>query len=156
MANSIKAFMRKRAKEEEVVNVWAPESFVDDNGERVVMKVKRLSNANINKIYDKYHYEKYAKDAEGNFIFNKAGKLVKEDYSDSKGYLNELIVNALVFPDLHDEELRNYYDCIDVLEMPEKVFSCKGEYKYVSDIVVALAGTLSGEEVDCIIKEAKN
>lgn len=155
MANSISAFMRKKAKEEEIVTVLAPETFVDEKGERITMKVKRLSSTHVNEIYDRYNYERVARDDNGNFIVRN-GKVVKENYSDAKGNMDRLIVEALVEPRLNDKDLMDFYDCVDVMEMPDKVFAGKGEYAYVRDIVLQLASTLTGEEADCIISEAKN
>lgn len=156
MANaSIKAFMRNKAKEEEVVDILAPESFVDENGERVVMKVKRLSTKHVNDVYSDYNYPVTAKDEKGNFIVQN-GRVVKDFYSDPEGQINRLMVDALVFPDLHDPELMKFYNCVDVMDMPHAVFASKNEYEYVRDAVLSLASTLSGEESDYIVKEAKN
>lgn len=156
MANaSIKAFMRAKAKEEEIVNVLAPESFVDENGERIVLKVKRLSTNHVNKIYESYNYPITAKDEKGNpIILN--NKVVKDFYTDPEGQINRMIVDALTFPDLHDKELMSFYGCVDVMEMPHAVFASKSEYEYVRNAVLALASTLSGDESDYIYNEAKN
>lgn len=156
MANaSIKAFMRAKAKEEEVVSVLAPESFVDENGERMLMKVKRLSTKHVNDIYGDFNYTVPAKNEKGELIIRN-NRVVKDFYSDSEGQINRMIVDAVVFPDLHDSELMAFYGCVNVMDMPHAVFASKDEYEYIRDVVLSLASTLSGEESDYIYNEAKN
>lgn len=153
--SSIKDFMRNRAKEEEVVDVLAPETFIDSDGKRVTIKLKRLSTNHINKIFEQYNYTRSAKDEKGNLIIRN-NRVVQENYSDFNSYLLRLIVDSLVFPDLHDKELMAFYGCVDVMDMPHAVFASNAEFSYVQDIILQLAGTIAGEEADCIVKEAKN
>lgn len=155
MANSIRAFMRNKAKEEEIVKVLAPKSFLDEKGERAVLEIKRLSTNHVNKVYSAYHHPIVAKDENGNIIVRN-GKVVKDVFVDEEANINRLIVDALVFPDLHNKELMDFYGCSDVMDMPHAVFASTKEYRYVSDIVLKLAGTLSGEECKDIINKAKN
>ena len=152
---SIKSFMRNKAKEEEVVNVLAPEGFVDENGERAILRVKRLSTNHINKTYEQYNYFTIARDENKQPIIRN-NRVVKDFVQDTEGNINRLIVDALVFPDLHDKELMEFYGCVDVMDMPHAVFASRSEYEYVRDVVMELSGTLSGEECDCIINDAKN
>lgn len=153
--NSIKAFMRKKAKEEEVVSVYAPESFIDENGEKVVMQVKRLSTNRVNQIYEIYNKQVVARDEEGQPIIRN-NRIVKDFKQDTEGNINRLIIEALVFPNLRDPELMKFYGCVDVMEMPHAVFASKNEYDYVRDVILSLASTLSGDESKYIIDEAKN
>ena len=146
-------FMKKN--EEEVVKVLAPASFVDEKGNRIVMEIKRLSAKHIDDIYDKFNYDVPAKDEEGNIIIRN-NTVVMQHISDSKKMYNRLIVDALVFPDLHNEELMNFYNCVDVMDMPDKIFSRSSDYKEVRDNVLQLAGTVKGDKADCILEEAKN
>lgn len=156
MANaSLKAFMRSRAKEEEVVKVYAPKSFTDDEGNRAILEIKRLSVNHVNAIYDRYNYPVSAKDEDGNVLIRN-GRVVKDFYSDSEGQVNRMIIESLVYPDLHDKELMDFYGCVDVMDMPHAVFASKAEYEYVSNAVISLASTLAGEENKYIIDEAKN
>ena len=152
---SIKSFMRSKARQEEVVSVLAPEGFVDEKGERAVLKVKRLSTNHINKVYEQYNYSTIARDENKQPIVRN-NRIVKDFVQYAEGNINRLIVDALVFPDLHDKELMEFYGCVDVMDMPHAVFASRSEYEYVRDVVMKLSGTLSGEECDCIINEAKN
>ena len=113
---SIKSFMRNKAKEEEVVNVLAPEGFVDENGERAILRVKRLSTNHINKTYEQYNYFTIARDENKQPIIRN-NRVVKDFVQDTEGNINRLIVDALVFPDLHDKELMEFYGCVDVIEV---------------------------------------
>lgn len=152
---SLKAFMRNKAKEEEIVSVYAPDSFTDEEGNKAVLKVKRLSVKHVNEIYDRYNHVVSAKDEKGNVII-RGNRVVKDFYTDMEGYTNRLIVEGLVYPDLHDKELMDFYGCVDVMDMPHAVFASKSEYEYVRDIITSLACTLSGDENKHIINEAKN
>lgn len=156
MANSsLKAFMRSKARDEEVVSVYGPESIVDEEGNRVVLKVKRLSVNRINKIYERYNYQCSAKDDRGNVIIRN-NRVVKDFYTDMEGYTNRLMVESLVVPDLHNQELMDFFKCADVMDMPHAVFASKTEYEYVRDVIISLAGTLTGDENEYIINEVKN
>lgn len=155
MASSLKAFMRNKAKEEEVVKVYAPESFVDEDGKRVQLQVKRLSVKHINEIYERYNHYVSANDENGNVLIRN-NRVVKDFVMDAEGYTNRLIVEGLVYPDLHNKELMNFYGCADVMDMPHAVFASKAEYEYVRDVILSLTCTLSGDENQYIIDEAKN
>lgn len=156
MANaSLKAFMRSKAKEEEIVNVYAPDSFTDEEGNKAVLKVKRLSVKHVNEIYERYNHVVSAKDENGNVVIRN-NRVVKDFYTDMEGYTNRLIVEGLVYPDLHDKELMDFYGCVDVMDMPHSVFASKSEYEYVRDIITSLACTLTGDENEHIIDEVKN
>lgn len=154
MAKSLSVWMRKR-ETEEVVEVFAPETFTDENGERARMKVKRLSTAENNRIYERYHYDKIATDENGSPIIRN-NHIVKDRVDDNDGNFDRIIVEALVEPNLKSEEMLEYYGCTNVMEMPKKVFPSAKEYNYVRDVCLDLAGTVSGEESEYIIEEAKN
>lgn len=163
MANKdLKYFMREQ--KEEVITVPGPESFKDDNGKVIDFEVRVLSGATVNKINDAYRKRSIATDKKGNpLIFN--GEVVWKTEKDSARATRHIIAEALVYPNLKDEKLMEYYGCHDIAEMPDKVFPKSDEFAHVSRIVFAALGigTFPGEGedgdengVDSEIEDAKN
>ena len=67
-----------------------------------------------------------------------------------------MIVEALQYPDLKDPELMKYYGCVDVTDMPLKVFPKPDEYQHVSRIVMQALGLMSKVTDDEDVEAAKN
>ena len=89
--------------------------------------------------------------------------MVFRDERDNAKATRHIICDALVYPNLRDPELMKFYNCVDITEMPEKVFSRADEFSAVTRIVMALlglVGQLSEEEEkaanDEEVKDAKN
>ena len=61
------------------------------------------------------------RDDKGKPVFNR-GQAVFDTTTDSNKALRRIIVEALVYPDLHNKELMDYFDCYEFAEMPLKVF----------------------------------
>ena len=59
-----------------------------------------------------------------------------------------MIVEALVYPDLKDKKLMEFYKCHDVTDMPFHVFSTSSEYTHVSNAVMSVIGLSINEEED--------
>lgn len=163
MANKdLKYFMREQ--KEEVITVPGPESFKDENGKVIDFEVKVLNGATVNKINDAYRKRSIATDKKGNpLIYN--GEVVWKTEKDSARATRHIIAEALVYPNLKDEKLMEYYGCHDITEMPDKVFPKSDEFAHVSRIVFAALGigTFPGEGedgdengVDSEIEDAKN
>lgn len=162
MAKSLSYFMRAEAKTEPIVTVPGPESIRDENGEVVKLEVKVLSSEHIRQINEAYHTRSIAMDKKGAPYIN-GGNVVFRDERDNAKATRHIICEALVYPDLKDKELMKFFNCIDITEMPEKVFSRADEYAHVARVVMALlglGGELSDEEQkkanDDEVEEAKN
>ena len=67
-----------------------------------------------------------------------------------------MIVEALQYPNLKDEELMKYYGVVDVTDMPLKVFPTADEYQHVSRIVMEALGLIAGVSDDEDLADAKN
>lgn len=162
MSKNLKYFMRPEAKTEPTVTIPGPESIKDENGKTVNLEIKVLSAEHIRQINEGYHTRTVALNKKGDpYISN--GSVVWKDDRDSAKASRHIIVEALVFPDLKDKELMDYYNCVDITEMPEKVFSRADEFAYVSRVVMAvlgIGGQLSEAEQKALddgeIEDAKN
>jgi len=139
MSKNLKYFMREEAKTEQIVTVPGPESIKNENGEVVQLKVKVLSAETIRKINDNYHTRSIAVDKKGAPYINN-GNVVFRDERDNVKATRHIICEALVEPDLKDPELMKFFNCVDMTEMPEKVFYRADEFAHVTRIIMALLG----------------
>lgn len=153
MNKNLSYFMREH--KEEIITVPAPESFKDENGKRIEMKVKLISNERIRKINESYRKRSIACDNNGNPYISNGEVLFKTEHDSGKAY-RHIIAEAIVEPDLGDKELMAFYNCYDKAEMVLKVFSEPGEYSYVFDTVMSALGIIKNDKDDKLVKEAKN
>lgn len=135
---NLKYFMREELKTEEVIEMQGPETIKDENGKPVVFQMKRLSQERIDKIYDHYKTLRPAFDKNKKpYVVD--GKMVMREEKDYGKALRHVLVESLVYPDLHDEELLKFYNCTDVTELPRKMFT-KAEYDVVINMLNKVLG----------------
>lgn len=158
MKKDLKYFMRDRAPE--IITAPGPASFKDDDGNVINLEIRVLDNATVTKINDSYRKRTIATDKKGNpLVLN--GEVVWKVEKDSARATRHIIAEALVYPNLKDEELMKFYDCHDITEMPTKVFSKADEYSHVIRTVYAALGIGTFPEADndedgSDINDAKN
>lgn len=156
---SLAYFMRETAKKQEIVEVPGVDSIKDEKGNVIPFKVRLLNKKEIEDIYDKYRTRTLVYDKKGKPVIN-GGQAVFDVKTDSNRALRRIIAEALVYPNLHDKELMEYYDCYEFAEMPAKVFPNPKEYDQVTNTVLAALGILDEEENDSDfnteVQEAKN
>lgn len=149
----LKYFMRER--EEQIISVPGPETFTDENGNVLDLEIRVLSNTEIQKINNNYRKRSIATDKKGQpYIAN--GEVVFKTEKDSAKAARHIITEALVFPDLKDKGLMEFYHCSDITEMPELVFSRADEYAHVTRAVFTALGLIDGVPDDEVIGEVKN
>ena len=96
------------------------------------------------------------KDRKGNYIVQN-GDVVFRAEKDSVKATRHIIVEALVYPDLKEPELMKFYDCVDITEMPLKVFPNNDEYDYVSKKVLEILRMVEADESsEREVEDAKN
>lgn len=83
------------------------------------------------------------------------GEVVWKTEKDSARASRHLIVEALQFPNLKDKELMDFYHCVDVTDMPLKVFPKPDEYQHVSRMVMQALGLASAVNDDEELEAAK-
>ena len=153
MAKNLNYFMREH--KDEVVSVPGPDSFVDENGKVIDLEIRVLSQAEITKINNNYRKRAIATDKKGQpYIAN--GEVVFKTEKDNARATRHMIVEALVYPNLKDKELMDFYKCADVTDMPTLVFSRADEYSHVTRAVLTALGMLDGQTDDETIDEVKN
>jgi len=149
----LKYFMRNT--EPEIVTAPGPDSFRDEEGNVIDFEIRVLSQEEITKINDSYRHRSMATDKKGNPLIY-MGEVVWKTEKDAARASRHMIVEALQYPNLKDRELMDYYKCVDITEMPLKVFPRADEYQHVSRIVMqalGLASTVSDKEE---LEDAKN
>ena len=143
---SLKYFMRP--VQQEIIAFTGPESFKDDDGNPINFEAKILTQQEITQINENYRRRSVATDKKGNPLVN-GGELVWKTERDNARALRHIVVKSLQYPKLDDPELMKYYNCVDITQMPEKVFSRADEFAHVTRVVMALlgiGGQLSEEE----------
>lgn len=149
----LKYFMR--STEAEIVTAPGPESFKDEDGNVIQFEIKVLTQEEINQINDNYRKRSMATDKKGNPLIA-MGEVVWKTEKDSAKASRHMIVEALQYPNLKDPELMKYYGCVDVTDMPLRVFHKSDEYQHVSRIVMQALGLASTVNDDEDMKDAKN
>lgn len=150
---NLKYFMR--SMEPEIVTAPGLDSIRDENNEIIPLEIKVLSQEEINRINDAYRKRSMATDKKGNPLIA-MGEVVWKTEKDSARASRHLIVEALQFPNLKDKELMDYYHCVDVTDMPLKVFPKPDEYQHVSRMVMQALGLASAVNDDEELEAAKN
>ena len=155
MANvtSIQAFMRPELKEDIIVEVPGIQTFCDENGKPIPFKIRALTTADITMIRKGVRKRKVAKNEKGKPIFQNGVLQYSEEY-DNNAMSNEMIAKALVFPDLHDPKLLEYYGVNSAVDLVPRLFRRLDDYSYIVDQIQEVSGI--SDDGDEIIDEAKN
>ncbi len=156
---SLKYFMRPEAKEEQIVTAPGPETIKGEDGKPITLEIRVLHNDSIRKINESYRTRRMATDKKGNPIVAN-GEVVYRVEKDSARAARHIIAEALVYPNLKDKELQEFFNCYDMVEMVDKVFPSADEYNHVSRVVLDALGLGPAIEVedddDKEIADAKN
>lgn len=149
----LKYFMRSR--ETEIVTAPGPDSIKDENGEVVEFEIKVLTQEEITKINNAYKKRNMATDKKGNPLIAN-GEVVWKTENDAARATRHLIVEALQYPNLKEKELMDYYGCVDITDMPLKVFPKTDEYQHVMRIVLQALGITAPVNDEEDLEAAKN
>ncbi|MEG1894644.1 MAG: hypothetical protein RR162_00290 [Oscillospiraceae bacterium] len=153
MTKDLKYFMREQKNE--IVTAAGPDTIKDENGKPIDLEIKVLGNAEIQKINDAYRKRSIALDKRGN-PYIAMGEVVFKTDKDNARAVRHIIAEALVYPNLKDEKLMEFYKCNDITDMPLLVFPRSDEYAHVSKAVMAAQGLGIGATEDETLEAAKN
>ncbi len=153
MARDLKFFMR--APQEEIVTVPGPDTITDADGKVVDLEIRVLPQAEIRRIQNNYRKRSMATDKKGNPLVAN-GEVIWKTEKDPERSMRHLIVEALVYPDLKDKKLMEFFNCTDVTEMPLKVFPRADEYEHVSRAVMTALGLIDTPDETSALEDAKN
>ena len=144
---SLKYFMRPEAKEEQTVFAPGPDTILGEDGKPITLEIRVLHNDHIRKLNESYRTRKMATDKKGNPIVANGVVVYKED-RDSARAARHIIAEDLVYPDMKDKELQEFFNCYDMVDMVDKVFPSADEYNHVSRVVLAALGLGPAVEVE--------
>ena len=152
----LRVFMRESAKTEEIVKAPGPDTILGDDGKPIMLEIKVLSNATIQKINDMYTQRTMATDKKGvPYIQN--NEVAFKKTVDNHRAAGHILAEALVYPDLKDSELMKFFNCVDISEMASNVFSRTDEFVHVNRAVMAALGlNREADNTENIIDEIKN
>ena len=156
MANekkSLKYFMRE--PETEIVTAPGPETFKDEEGNTIQFEIRVLTQKEIQEINDGYRDHRMATDKRGNPLVD-GGEVVWKTEVDRARASRHILAEALVYPNLKDPELMDFYHCHDISEMPLHVFRRPDEYAHVTDMVMKALGLSDASEDKEDLEAAKN
>ena len=151
----LKYFMREH--KEEIVTVPGIETIKDEDGKVIDFEVRVLDQAEITKINDHYRTKAMATDKKGNpLVMN--GEVVWKTERDSARATRHIIAEALVYPNLKDKEMMDFYHCHDITEMPLLAFPKSAEFNHVVKVVFGALGIgdFGDEEEESDLEAAKN
>lgn len=154
---NLKYFMRPEAKEEKIFEVPGPDTITNEKGEVVNLQIRQLHNDKIVEINSMYKSKVPMKDGKNAFVVQN-GQVVFKSETDVAKINRRLIVEALAYPNLKDEELMKFFNCLEITDMPLKVFPTNEEYGYVQKKVFEILGMAEApeEEVKKETEDAKN
>ena len=131
---TLKYFLRKY--EEKIIQVQAYGSPKDENGNFICMKLRTLPPKEVQKILDAYKRSSMAMDDNGRPYHSPTNEILHETKSDFGRGFDHLIAETLVEPDLKSKEVKDFYNCPDISEIPRLMFFDPKEYEYVSNAVM--------------------
>ena len=134
---SLESFMLKDEVKE--VEYIASSRFKDKEGNIEKWKLKTIT-ADENDAIRKQCYKQV-----------QAGKRMKQEF-DTVKYLELLADKCVVYPDLHDVDLQNFYGEMDSIKLLKKLLLNPGEY----DDLMAEIQRINGYSLDDAVEEAKN
>lgn len=134
---SLESFMLKDVVKE--VEYIASKRFKDKEGNYEKWKIRTIS-ADENDSIRKQCYRQV-----------QVGKRVKQDF-DTVKYLELLADKCVIYPDLHDVELQNFYGEMDAIKLLKKHLLNPGEY----DDLMAEIQRINGYSLEDAVEEAKN
>ena len=157
MEKNLRAFMKQDLKDRGTMEFEGIEAFKDEEGKPIPFVLRRLSNAELREIRNRYRTEKVFRDKKngGRPVVDDGAVAMIREYDAEKAGL-DIFVEAFVFPKLDDPELMEYYDVVDRLDMPRTIFPDADDYRYAMDCVQVACGMKKSEAEKKEIEKIKN
>lgn len=141
MSSDLQVFMIE--KKEEIFDYVASKRFKDDKGNSVVWKLKTIT-AKEN--------EQLRKECYKQVLVTNGKKKGYQQQLDTIKYLSLLADKCVVYPDLHNAELLDYYNEMDSIDLLTKHLLNAAEY----DDLTAEIQRINGYDLEETAEEAKN
>lgn len=152
--SKLKYFMRPEIKEaqDEIVEVEGFAPFADENGKLLPWQVRVLSRKEANAIREKYVKRRRVHDKKGNLVLSSNGEVAFETVTDVDGFNTHLLIEALVFPNLKDEDLQKYYGVSNSDDLVDVLFRDRDLYAHALEVVIKVNGATVDDDEENEVK----
>lgn len=153
--SDFKSFMLSGLKNDntEILTFKGVDTFKDSEGNPIPLKFKKLTEKEVEKLRKEFTTRTPAVDKNGKYIIRN-GRIINDIETDLDSFSDAIIAESMVYPDLKDKSLYDYYNVYSKIELLNVLF--KGDdYKYV-DSCAAQACGMSPIDEDELVKELKN
>lgn len=140
---------------EETVVIDAPPGYVNRDGSRAKMKLRKPSMAEITEITERYRKSTILKNNKGRCLTTDRGNVAVNRDTDSTAFNNALIAACLVEPNPGSQELMKAYATMDPTKVVPLMFPSQEAYLYILEHVTDLISGANPEE-DELVEAAKN
>lgn len=139
--SNLQAFMIE--KKEELHEYIASKNFKDENGKPISWKLKTITAKENEQIRQECYRQ---------VLITNGRKKMYQNQLDTTKYLRNLADRCIVFPDLHNAELLDFYGEMDAMELLTKHLLNAAEY----DDLTAEIQRINGYDLEEAAEEAKN
>lgn len=153
--SDFKSFMLSGLKNDdtEILTFKGVNTFKDAEGNPIPLKFKKIPEREIGKIRKEFTTKTPAVDKNGKYIIRN-GRIINDIETDLDSFSDAIIAESMVYPDLKDKSLYDYYNVYSKIELLKVLF--KGDdYKYVDRCAAQTCGMAPIDE-DELVKELKN
>lgn len=152
--SDFKSFMLDSLKSgSEVLTFKGVDTFKDENGVPIPLKFKQISRTAVEEIRKNYTTKTPAIGKDGRYIISN-GNIINDVEVDYAGYTDALITETMIYPNLKDKELLEFYGVYAGTELLHKLFKGK-DFDYVDRCSAQAAGLINLDENE-LVKELKN
>lgn len=159
----IYAFMPAAAQKrvEETAIFLAPPSFLNADGTRSSVKLRKLSFEEISQINNEFRTRDVVRGKNGRVETTTLGRPAITNDVDGGAMTDALIAESLVFPNLKSRELMQAYGVLKSRLLVRKIFNTSADYNYMARLVSEFngLGIQSDDDKDVeelLVDQAKN
>ena len=152
--NKLSYFLRKPGPQYKEFE--APSTIKDEDDKPVMIKVRVLTQEEIDKIIENYTTKHTARDGKKKTPIVQNGVLVEKQDRNSGSAMRHLVAEAIVDPDLKSQAAMDFFECWDMSEIIYKVFPTPDEYNYVVNKVLEILGLSNDNDDEDDVEKAKN
>ena len=133
-----------------------PPGFCNADGTRAKIKMRKLTVDEIDEIVRRHRQRTLGQDKKGRAMVTN-GRAVVDEETDKTALSADLLVEALVFPNLRSQEIQTAYGCLNPAHLVNKVFNTQEAFKYMVDLFNDLQfGGSEDNTFSALATQAKN
>ena len=152
--NKLSCFLRKPGPQYKEFE--APSTIKDEKGNPVMIKVRILTQEEMDKIIENYSTKRAARDGKKKTPIVQNGVLVEKQERNYARAMRHIVAEAIVDPDLKSPEAMEFFECYDMSDIIYKAFPTPDEYNHVVNNVLEILGLSNDTDDEDDVKAAKN